>query len=156
VSDKKIFFVIFLDWSIYRNKQSEIRLKSPTLKSFWHAYKINGVGKLLLAWVTSHPLRAIKYAWETQISERFALCEVFLLAGLLVDFKDFIIFHCMMCSFWWCSVIQSICIHLSISVQIYVHFCKVNIPYTAYTDLSTFVIREIFIPQNKPTNFPSL
>ena len=31
-----------------------------------------------------------------------------------------------------------------------------NIPYMAYTDLSSLVIREIFVSQNKPTNFPSL
>jgi len=43
---------------------------------------MNGVDKLILAWVSGHPLRA-KYAWQiNDRNVRFAMYEVFLLAGL--------------------------------------------------------------------------
>jgi len=48
--------VTFLDLSIYSKcTQSDL---IPQSNSFWHAYKKNGVNKVILAWVSGHPLRA--------------------------------------------------------------------------------------------------
>jgi len=66
------------------------------LNSFWHSQKRNGVDKLLLAWVSDHPLRAISLNMlgrAQQINDqnvRCAMYEVFRLAGFLMDFKDLI------------------------------------------------------------------
>jgi len=47
----------FHDLSVYSKRTHNDLI--PQLNSFWHAYKRNGVDKLILAWVSGHPLRAI-------------------------------------------------------------------------------------------------
>jgi len=86
--------VIFLDLSVYSKRTQNDLL--PQSNSIWHAYKKNEVNKIKLAWVSSHPLRAISPSMLGRAQQidnrnvRFAMCEVFMLAGLLVDFKDLI------------------------------------------------------------------
>jgi len=49
--------MIVLDLSFYSKRiQNDL---IPQSNSFWDAYKKNGVDKLILAWVSGRPLRAI-------------------------------------------------------------------------------------------------